>query len=262
MDFNEYKLKSLMSGKDIGDPLYFFPVTESTNAVAFNLAEEGAVEGTVVIAESQSKGRGRLRNREWISPPGLNLYTSIILRPSLDAALSSSITLMAGVAAAESISFYCQDNVALKWPNDVLVNGKKVCGILTEMKTEGKKTAFIILGIGLNINMRKDDMPSPLKVNATSLLEETGSSVSRLEAAAKLFELVGKFYKLFIAEGFAPIRDLWHHYSCISDRRIEVTHGNEILRGKAAGLDETGALILIEDNGKARRVMAGDVFIA
>jgi BirA family transcriptional regulator, biotin operon repressor / biotin---[acetyl-CoA-carboxylase] ligase len=261
MDFNEYNLKSLMHGKEIGDPLFFFPETESTNALAFNLAENGAPEGTVVIADTQSKGRGRLRNREWLSPPGLNLYTSIILRPPLDATQSSPITLMAGVAVAESLSYYCPKNVSLKWPNDVLIDGKKACGILTEIKTECKKVVFIILGIGININMKKDDMPLPLKGNATSLLEETGSSVSRLEVAAMLYGLVGKFYQLFIDKGFAPIRDLWHHYSAISDRRIEVAFGNELLEGKAAGLDETGALILIENNGKTRRVIAGDVYV-
>jgi BirA family biotin operon repressor/biotin-[acetyl-CoA-carboxylase] ligase len=259
MDFNEQNLKSLLSGKDVGDPLYFFRDTVSTNAVAMMLAEAGVPEGAVVIADSQTKGRGRLRKREWHSPPGLNLYTSIILRPAFDAVLTSPLALVAGVAVAELLSHYCHGRIAVKWPNDVLINGKKACGILAEVKTAGKKAQFVILGIGLNINMTKEALPPHLRKSATSLLGETGAELSRLKVTSELYEQVGKFYKIFLHDGFGCIRDLWHEYAWISGRDVEATFGEETFRGRAVGVDETGALILIDGKGKTRRVIAGDV---
>ena len=259
MDFNEQNLQSLLLGKDVGDPLYLFRETGSTNAVARKLAEAGAPGGAVVIADSQTKGRGRLRDREWHSPPGLNLYTSIILRPALDAVLIPPLTLVAGVAVAELFSHYCPGRIALKWPNDVLINGRKACGILAEAKTAGKKALFVILGIGLNINMTKEALAPHLRESATSLREETGADLSRLKVTLELYEQVGKFYEMFLHEGFGCIRDLWHEYAGISGREMEAACREEIFRGRAAGVDETGALILIDGDGKARRVIAGDV---
>lgn len=243
----------------MGVPLYFFHETGSTNAVAHKLAEAGAPAGAAVIADSQTKGRGRLRNREWQSPPGLNLYTSIILRPALDAVLTSPLALVAGVAVAELLSHYCPGRIAVKWPNDVLINGKKACGILAEVKTAGKKAQFVILGIGLNINMRKEDLAPHLRESATSLREETGAELSRLKVTVELYEQVGNFYKIFLHDGFGRIRDLWHEYAGILGRDVEAACGEETFRGRAVGVDETGALILIDGKGKTRRVIAGDI---
>jgi len=260
MNFNEKNLKTALSRMMIGKTLYFFPETGSTNTLAFRLAEEGASEGTVVIADCQTEGRGRMR-RKWLSPPGSNLYTSIILRPEMGPALASLITITAGVAVAELLSSYCPGVVHLKWPNDVLINGRKVCGILASAMTNGKRTKFVVLGIGLNINMKKEDMPPDLRDFVTSLREETGGDLSRLFVAVKLFEQMGKFYHIFLNEGFAPIRDLWHDYSGVMNKYVEVACGEEVIGGRAAGVDETGALILIDGDGKKRRVIAGDALL-
>lgn len=259
MDFNEQDLRSLLSGKYIGDPLHFFRDATSTNAIAMKLAEAGAPEGAVVIADSQTKGRGRLRDREWLSPPGLNLYTSVILRPEIDAVLTSPLALVAGVAVAELLSRYCPGRIAVKWPNDVLINGKKGCGILAEIKATGKKTQFVILGIGLNINMKKEDLTKDIRDSATSIREETGTEMSRFKTTVELYEQIGKFYMIFLRDGFGRIMDLWHDYSGISGQYVEATFGEETFRGKAAGIDETGALIVTDETGKTRRIIAGDV---
>ena len=260
MDFSEQSLRAALRGKSIGGPFYFFPVIESTNFQAFRLADEGAPEGTVVIADCQTGGRGRMK-REWFSPPSVNLYASLILRPGFQAALSSPLTIMAGVAVARALDSYCPRRVQLKWPNDVLVGNKKVSGILTEIKTCGRKVEFVILGIGVNINMRKDDFGSPLEQTATSLREETGSHISRIEVAGRIFDEIGKYYQLLSTEGMEGIRDLWLDYSGLTGKDVEITFGGEISSGTVAGIDETGALIIRAESGGERRIIAGDVAI-
>jgi BirA family biotin operon repressor/biotin-[acetyl-CoA-carboxylase] ligase len=257
MDFNAENLKAALSGKTIGSPLYFFPSAESTNYRAFTLAGEGQPEGTAIVADSQTQGRGRMQ-RVWLSPPDLNLYTSLILRPTLSAALSSPLTIMAGVAVAELLAGYCPQQVQLKWPNDVLINNKKVSGILTEMKTTGNKVEFVIIGIGININMQKNDFSLPLEPIATSLRIEMGKSIDRVELTVKLYEKIGLFYQLLLDEGIKPIRELWLSYAQLLERFVEVAFGEEVYRGMVTGMDEAGALIIRDERGEQRRVIAGD----
>ncbi len=260
MDLTEHNLKAALRRKKIGEPVYFFPATDSTNAQAFRLAEAGASEGTVVIADTQTEGRGRMK-RTWFAPPALNLYASIILKPSFDAALSSPLTIMAGVAVAELLSSYCPRGVRLKWPNDVLINNRKVSGILTEIKTFGKEVEFVVLGIGININMKRDDCDPSFELIATSLKEETGRDVSRLDLAVRLFDKVGKYYQLLCRGGMAAIRELWIEYAQLLGKYVEVTFGGEVCGGVVAGMDEMGALTITADDGGKRRVIAGDVVI-
>ncbi len=258
MDFNEQRLRTALQGKSIGEPLYFFPVIKSTNFQAFRLADEGAPEGTVVIADCQTGGRGRMK-REWFSPPAVNLYASIILRPAFPAALSSPLTIMAGVAVASALQFYCPGRVRLKWPNDVLIGSRKVSGILTEIKTSDRNVEFVILGIGLNINIKRDDFEPQLGQGATSLREEIGSPVSRVEVTGLIFDEIGKHYQLVGARGMEGIRELWRDYSGLTGKNVEITFGGEISRGTVAGIDDTGALIIREESGSERRIIAGDV---
>lgn len=256
MDFNERNLKAALKGRAIGCPLYFFGETESTNTLAFRLADQGAPEGTAVIADCQTKGRGRLKRR-WESPPGVNLYASVVLKPDIAPVLAPSITLMAGVAVADLVSSCCPGGVHLKWPNDVQVNKKKISGILSEIKIVGKKVKFVILGLGVNINLRKEDIPCPLDGVATSLREETGIAWSRVEIAVKLFDNIAKCYDIFLKEGFGAIRDRWLLYSPLEDN--EITCGDDVYRGRVMGIDETGALELTAADGGLLRVIAGDV---
>jgi BirA family biotin operon repressor/biotin-[acetyl-CoA-carboxylase] ligase len=162
MEFNVEELRGYFLSRLIGRRIEYFEELESTNTEALRLALENAPEGTVVIADGQSEGRGRL-DRIWESPPSKNLYLSVVLRPDIPAASASLIPLMVGVAVADVISKYCPGRVRLKWPNDVLIDGRKICGILTEMRTRADRVHFIIAGIGVNINMRKLDFPREIR---------------------------------------------------------------------------------------------------
>jgi BirA family biotin operon repressor/biotin-[acetyl-CoA-carboxylase] ligase len=258
MNFNAENLKAALAGNTIGTPLHFFPSAESTNLRAFKLAGEGASEGTALVADSQTHGRGRMQ-RTWLSPPAVNLYTSLILRPALAAAISSPLTIMAGVAVAELLAGYCPQQVRLKWPNDVLVNNKKVSGILTEIKTTGKEVEFVIIGIGININMQKNDFSPPLDEIATSLKIEMGKTIDRVELTVKLYEKIEKFYQLLLRERIEPIRELWLSYAQLLNKHVEVTFGGEVYQGMVTGMDDAGALIISSERGEQRRVIAGDV---
>src|SRR5271157_645466 len=194
MDFNEKNLAIRLSGRRIGNNIHFFTEVESTNNALFRLARDGAPHGTVVIAECQTKGKGRL-NREWQSPPGCNIYASIALRPPIAPVYAPQITLMTGVAVAELLSGYCTGGVTLKWPNDVQIKGKKVCGILAEMSASFQGSVdFVIVGIGINVNIRKNDFDESIRDIATSLAEEAGHNISRLDLTAKLFAKFDDLY--------------------------------------------------------------------
>jgi BirA family transcriptional regulator, biotin operon repressor / biotin---[acetyl-CoA-carboxylase] ligase len=258
MNFTEGNLKAALSGKTIGEPLYFFPSVESTNHVAFNLAGAGAPEGTVIVADHQTRGRGRMQ-RAWLSPPATNLYISLILRPASTPPSSSFLTIMTGVAAAQLLTGYCPQQVQLKWPNDVLINNKKVCGILTEMKTTGKKVDYVIIGIGINLNMKKKDFPFPLASMGTSLQIETGTLVDRVEFTAKLLEILGVLYNLLNREGMQPLRELWLSYSQLVGKCVEITFAEEVYRGTVMGMDNSGALLVKGEKGRQHRVIAGDI---
>lgn len=260
MDFNEQSLKAALAGKEIGGGLYYYPAISSTNLEAFRLAEEGAPEGTVVIADMQTQGRGRLK-REWLSPPGVNLYLSVILRPSLAAVAAAPLTIMAGVAVAEALSCFCRSPLQLKWPNDVLLSRRKVAGILMEMKTLGNEAQFVVLGIGININMKQDDFKTPLEQTATSLYLDAGRPCSRLAVVSKLLDSIEKWYQAFLRQGIPAVREAWLEYARVLDKTIETACGNEILRGRVKGMDEAGALILVTASGAERRIIAGDTLL-
>ncbi len=258
MNFNEHDIADRLSGRFIGNRVHFLREVDSTNIYAFKLAREGAPDGTVVIADCQTKGKGRM-SRTWQSPPGRNIYTSIILRPSVEPAVAPQITLASGVAVAELLSEYCPADVTLKWPNDVLIKGKKACGILTEMRTAGEQVDFVIVGIGVNIGMKKDEFHEEFRDSSTSLNEEVGKNVSRLDFAIRLYESLEKWYNKFLSEGFSPIKDEWLKYSGIIGKNIKVALRDDIQVGEAIGIDEYGALLILNGEKRTRRVIAGDV---
>src|SRR5512137_861838 len=252
-------MKDYFLTRIIGRRIEYHEELESTNTEALRLALDNAPEGTVVIADAQSEGRGRL-DRIWESPPSLNLYLSVVLRPDIPAAASSLIPLMVGVAVADIISKYGPGPVRLKWPNDVLIDGKKICGILTEMRTKADRVHFIIVGIGVNINMRKLDFPRGIRETATSLRILTECEIDRIDVAIRLFESLERWYRIFLSGGEAAIREKWLQYADIIGKRIEVVFKSETQRGTVVGLDEHGALLLEGETG-VQQVLAGDVYI-
>src|SRR5262244_3482680 len=232
----------------LGKPLHFFAAIDSTNTYAARLAREGACEGTVVIADSQSGGKGRL-GRSWISPPGVNLYLSVILRPPVPAATVPQLNLLAAVAVADTVAQACALTPAIKWPNDVLVGGKKVCGILAEMQTEGGTLRAVVLGIGVNLNAPLSAFPEELRDKASSLFLASSRLVDRPTFTAALLTHLEKFYVLWLEGGFAELRPAWeHHAAWMIGQQITVAAPEGTVVGRVLGLDSDGALLLQEGN--------------
>ena len=260
MNWNKSVIENNLTGKLIGHKVYYFPKTGSTNDEAYQLGAAGSPEGTVVIADSQTKGKGRLQ-RVWHSPPGSNIYTSIILRPNCKPDQAPQISIAAGVAVAEIINEYCPGHVQLKWPNDVLLNKKKVCGILAQMKTSSNRIDFVVLGIGINVNIGYNQLPPDIRTIATSLAIETGREISRMELIIGLYENLAKWYKQLMQRGFGTIKEKWLNLAPMIRQNVQVMFHNEVISGKALGLDDDGSLIILTVNNETVKVSAGDATI-
>ena len=244
----------------IGRRVISFRETDSTNEVAFRLAEEEAEEGTVVVAEAQRRGKGRL-GRRWESPAGVNLYCSIILRPPVLPVRAPQLTFLSAVAVARAVAATTSLTPFIKWPNDVLVNDRKVAGLLNEMSAETEKVNFIILGIGVNLNMRREQFPADLRHPATSLFLEQGREVSRLAFVRALLEAIDALYETYLHFGNEPVRKEWLALSNVLGRRVRVSFQESETVGVAEGIDEDGALLVQCADGSVERVLAGDVTI-
>ena len=253
----------------LGHPLHFFDTIDSTNTSAARLAREDAAEGTVVIADAQSGGKGRL-GRSWVSPPGVNLYLSVILRPRKPASAAPQLSLLASVAVAETIVQQTQLVPAIKWPNDVLVSGKKVCGILTEMQTNGSQLRSVIVGIGVNINAPLTSFPEELQGKASSLFLMRGEPVDRATFAVSLLTHLEKLYVLWLEKGFPVVGAAWEGYASeLLGKSITVTAPEGITSGTVRGIDRDGALLVesVSPEGQERssprvqRILAGDVTV-
>jgi BirA family biotin operon repressor/biotin-[acetyl-CoA-carboxylase] ligase len=234
--------------------------TDSTQRVARELARAGAAEGTVVIAERQTAGRGRL-GRAWHSPGGLNLYCSIVLRPPLPPTAVPQLALVAGAAVAAAVSETAARPAAIKWPNDVLLDGRKVAGILTEMESEVDRVHHVVCGIGVNLNTPARAFPPALREKAGSLLTVTGRRVARAPFTARLLAAVETRYARWRDAGFAAVRPEWESYSCLTGADVTVAAGDGEQRGRVLGLADDGALRLRRADGGEVRVVAGEVTV-
>ena len=252
------EIQSALGTKRLGTKFHYFEEINSTNSHARRLAETGAAEGEVVIAERQFEGRGRL-GRSWESPPYCNLYFSLLLRPALAPAHAPQITLMAAVALADTIASFVADRPTIKWPNDILLQGKKLAGILTESSCDAKRIEFVILGIGVNLNFPRERMPETIRDRATSLLEAGGQGVSRENFLRRLIQDLDRCYGTLEDFGFAAIAPRWEAYFALRGRRVRVEMVDEVISGTATGIDGDGALLLEAEDGVLHRVLAGDV---
>jgi BirA family biotin operon repressor/biotin-[acetyl-CoA-carboxylase] ligase len=260
INFTQEKLSAHLKRNPFVADVHYFETVGSTNTIAYQLALAGARNGEVVVADAQTKGKGRL-DRTWQSPPGINLYTSIILRPRIEPVMAPQITLMAGVAVAELFSCCFPGGVSIKWPNDVLLRGRKACGILTEMKAASGCVDFIILGIGLNINMSPEDFDPKLRDVATSLKIETGKVYDRLQIMSSLFDLIEKWYEVFLRTGFSGLRETWLGYADILGKRIKWVFKDEFQTGIVSGIDDDGTIRMQGEDGASHSVIAGDVHL-
>ncbi len=252
------EIKPILKTKWMGKTIHHFHKLDSTNSKAYQFALNGAEEGEVVIAESQGKGRGRL-GRQWFSPPFSNLYLSVILRPKIPPHRASLITLMAAIATADAIEKFSGLIPLIKWPNDILLRDRKVAGLLNEIHSEMDRVHFVILGMGVNLNIDEKMFSKELRKLATSLKIETGRTVSRKAFLQLLLQELERWYSIFLREGSAVILRAWRDRAHIKGRRVKVTSFGETLAGVAIDVDSDGALILETEEGKRKRVVAGDI---
>ena len=252
------EINPLLKTKWFGKKIHYFQTLDSTNSRAYQLALNGVGEGEVVIAESQEKGRGRL-GRQWFSPSFLNLYLSVILRPNLSPHQASLITLMAAVATADAIRKFSGLLPLIKWPNDILLRDRKVAGLLNEIHSETDRIHFVILGMGINLNMDEKLFSKEIASVATSLKIEMGQTISRKAFLQSLLQELENWYMSFMKQGSAVILEAWRDRARIKGRRIKVTSFGETLVGRGVDVDSEGALILEMADGKRKRVVAGDV---
>ena len=249
--------KTLVIGRDIR----VFEETTSTNDVIEKLARDKVKEGVVVFAESQTKGRGRL-GRKWISPARKGLWFSILLRPDLQPQEATQLTVASATALRRAIEAGTGLKVKIKWPNDILIHGKKAAGILTELSAELDRVKHMILGIGVDVNLNAAEFPQDLRKIATSLKIESGKTLARADLAVKILRELDADYARVCNGKFTAIADEWEEHSGTIGQPVTIHVGDRKIHGRAESLDDDGALLLRTEHGRLERVTGGDVTMA
>ena len=240
--------------KFTGKKIHYYEAVPSTMDLAMGLGMKGASEGTVILAETQTKGKGRL-GRIWFSPKFKGIYLSLILRPKFSPQRTPLLTLLSAVSICEAIKEHCGIDSQIKWPNDILINNKKVAGILTELNAEMDEVNFVIIGIGLNVNNELKSLIS----GSTSLREAMGEEVSRVGLLQEILRRIEANYIHFDQKGPKAIIDKWREYSITLGKRVKVYSHREHIEGQAVNIDADGGLMVRKDSGLTVKVMAGDV---
>lgn len=244
----------------LGRRIEYRESVNSTNDLAKALAREGAPEGLLVLADEQTGGKGRL-GRRWSTPPGAAVAMSLLLRPDLPPYQAPRITLAAAVAVAEAVRSLTGLEAGIKWPNDMQVGGRKLCGILTEMEAEVDRVAFVVVGIGLNVGLRREEMAPDFRENATSLALEGVTGVRRADVVRAILAAFEPVYGELQAGRFDRVLDRWRAFSVTLGAQVRVlaVDGRVALEGLAEAVDEEGALLVRDDAGQVHRVLSGEV---
>ena len=254
-------LLSLVQGnKVVGRDIRVFEQTDSTNDVVEKLARDGVKEGVVVFAEAQSKGRGRL-GRKWISPPRKGLWFSVLLRPDLRPQAATQLTVAAATALVRAIREQTGLAPEIKWPNDILIKGRKVAGVLTELSAELDHIKHLTLGIGVDVNLNASDFPAEFRKLATSLKLEAGRHLQRSDLAAAILRELDRDYDRIRRQEFESVADEWQRQCVTLGRRVSIHVGARVLLGHAESLDDDGALLLRTEHGRLERIIGGDVVL-
>jgi len=251
------KMREQLKTEFIGHEINYFAEVTSTNDVAKELAAKGAKEGTVVLAETQTQGKGRL-GRRWLSPKG-GIWFSVILRPKITAKDSYQLTFMAAVVIAKTIRKMFKVDAEIKWPNDVLVNERKVCGILTESRVRGDAMDFAVIGIGVNANVDLASFPKDLRSSVTSLEAEVKGEVGRERFLCALLKELENYYTMIQQKKFEFVLEEWKSLTTLFGAHVEVTSFEGKVRGLAVGVNRNGGLEVLLKNGTIRKVLSGDV---
>lgn len=247
-----------MKTNSFGRRLKLIDVTTSTQEEMRLLAEQGAPSGSLIIAEEQTSGRGR-QGRKWLSPPGKGIWMSLLLRPELPLTCAPQLTLLCAVAVCRAIRAVTGVDAGIKWPNDLLVQGRKVCGILIESVGEDELIRYCIAGIGIDVNLDPDDYPPELLAIATSLKMESGQDCNRAVLIGAVMNELEKLYELYVEQGFGPICHLWEALSITMGKEITVKTARGDIQGIAEGLDPSGALTLVSKDGQRINIYSGEV---
>ena len=251
---------SKLKTKWLGRKVKYTKSVTSTNEMGKTLANAGCDNGVVCVAEEQIGGKGRL-SRGWFSPAGDGLWFSVILKPPFMPDEASKCTLLAAVAVVRSINDYAKVKAAIKWPNDILLEGKKLVGILTEMSAEFGHINYIVIGIGINVSVPRSKVPVELRDSAISLADVSKEKINRVELLAEVLKNLEDLYELVLSDGFAPILKLWRQYSTTIGKEVKVIAPDMTYTGTAIDIDENGLLIVDRGNGVIEKVVAGDVSI-
>ncbi|MBM7703333.1 biotin--[acetyl-CoA-carboxylase] ligase [Metabacillus iocasae] len=244
--------------KKIGQHVHYEEVVESTQKIAHRLAQEGVQEGTVVVAEEQTSGRGRL-DRVWHSPKGTGVWMSIILRPTVPPQNAPQLTLLTAVAVVQAIQEVTGISPQIKWPNDILIEGKKAVGILTEMQADADRIHSVIIGIGINVNQQQQDFSDAIKDIATSLAAETGELINRATLMQTIFLKIESLYEEYLKNGFGLIKVLWETYAISIGKRIIARTLRGSIEGWAKGITEDGVLLVEDDLGVLHHIHSADI---
>ncbi|KAB2338300.1 biotin--[acetyl-CoA-carboxylase] ligase [Cytobacillus depressus] len=247
-----------LSTKFLGTQIHYEESVGSTQKIAHHLANEDAPEGTVIIAEEQLSGRGRM-DRKWHSPKYTGVWMSVILRPNIPPPKAPQLTLITAVAVVQAIEELTGLSPQIKWPNDILINGKKVTGILTELQADADRIISIIIGIGINVNQQIEDYPDEIKNIATSLSIESGKKLQRAELVKLLLHKFENLYLLYLEKGFYPIKLLWESCAISIGKTITARTITGSIHGKALGITEDGVLMIEDEAGKVHHVYSADI---
>jgi len=242
----------------IGRDIRVFQETASTNDVIEKLARDGVREGVVVFAESQTRGRGRL-GRKWVSPPRRGLWFSVLLRPDLRPQEVTRLTVASSTALRRAIQSQTGLKPQIKWPNDILIRGRKVAGILTELSAEVDCVKYVILGIGVDVNLNPGDLLPELRKQATSLKAELGHAVPRPALAVAILRELDHDYARVGSGQFAALAEEWEEHGITIGHHVVIRAAERQIRGRAESLDDDGALLLRTDHGRLERIVGGDV---
>ena len=257
--FNEQEIKRCLHTKWVGREVVFLKETGSTNEEARLLASRETIEGTLIVADSQIQGRGR-RGRSWYSPQGTSVAMSLILKPKLEAENASMLTLVQAMAVAEAIEECTNLETQIKWPNDILVNEKKVCGILTELNLEGREISSVIIGTGVNVNQEK--FPEEIMEIATSLKIERGKEVDRGNLLVRICELFERYYEQFLeTKDLSGILQKYNTHLVSLGRTVKVLDPKGEFTGEALGINEQGELLVQKEDKEIVKVYAGEVSV-
>ncbi len=255
MDINI--ILNMLAESIFSENIIFHERIESTNSLAKELAVKGEKEGTLVLAEEQTGGRGRM-DRRWLSPPYKNLLFSIILRPDLPVDSVFSLTMILSVATIEAIKKTAGLSLMIKWPNDIYLNNMKLGGILTEFSVKGERPEYVVLGLGLNVNWTPESSADML-FSSTSILKETGKSTVRERLLADILKGFEAYYREVVSCRMDSLKKKWNDLSLVTGREVAVSGYNEKTEGIAQGIDDQGALLIRRADGSEQRIMSGDV---